>query len=45
MDYALRLKQEIHDPIVWVSGYSNDVMTYIPSLRVWKEGDTKRATP
>jgi hypothetical protein len=38
VDYALRLKKEIHDPIVWVSGYSNDVMAYIPSLRVWKEG-------
>ncbi len=23
---------------VWVSGYSNDVMAYIPSLRVLKEG-------
>ena len=30
--------QEVADPIVWVSGYSNDVMTYIPSLRIWKEG-------
>lgn len=38
VDYALRLKREIADPIVWVSGYSNDVMAYIPSLRVWKEG-------
>jgi hypothetical protein len=38
IDYDLRLKKEIHDPIVWVSGYSNDVMAYIPSLRVWKEG-------
>jgi hypothetical protein len=38
IDYALRLKREIADPIVWVSGYSNDVMAYIPSLRVWKEG-------
>ncbi len=38
VDYSLRLKKEIHDPIVWVSGYSNDVMAYIPSLRVWKEG-------
>lgn len=38
VDYALRLKKEIADPIVWVSGYSNDVMAYIPSLRVWKEG-------
>ncbi len=38
VDYSLRLKHEIHDPIVWVSGYSNDVMAYIPSLRIWKEG-------
>jgi hypothetical protein len=38
VDYALRLKKEIADPVVWVSGYSNDVMTYIPSLRIWKEG-------
>lgn len=38
VDYSLRLKREIKDPIVWVAGYSNDVMTYIPSLRVWKEG-------
>lgn len=38
VDYSLRLKKEIADPIVWVSGYSNDVMTYIPSLRVWTEG-------
>lgn len=38
IDYALRLKKEIKDPIVWVSGYTNDVMAYIPSLRVWTEG-------
>ena len=38
VDYSLRLKSEIKDPIVWIAGYSNDVMTYIPSLRVWKEG-------
>ncbi|MBX7208485.1 MAG: neutral/alkaline non-lysosomal ceramidase N-terminal domain-containing protein [Verrucomicrobiaceae bacterium] len=38
VDYSLRLKKEIKDPIVWVSGYSNDVMAYIPSLRVWTEG-------
>jgi hypothetical protein len=23
---------------VWVAGYSNDVVTYIPSRRVWDEG-------
>ena len=38
VDYGLRLKREIHDPFVWMAGYSNDVMTYIPSLRVLKEG-------
>ncbi|MES2598502.1 MAG: neutral/alkaline non-lysosomal ceramidase N-terminal domain-containing protein [Verrucomicrobiota bacterium] len=38
VDYSLRLKSEIKDPIVWISAYTNDVPTYIPSLRVWKEG-------
>ena len=38
VDYSLRLKRDIQDPIVWVSGYTNDVMAYIPSLRVWQEG-------
>lgn len=38
IDYALRLKREIQDPIIWMAGYSNDVMTYIPSRRVWEEG-------
>ncbi len=38
VDYSLRLQREIHDPVVWVAGYSNDVMTYIPSRRVWEEG-------
>jgi len=38
VDYSLRLQKEIADPVVWVAGYSNDVMTYIPSRRVWEEG-------
>jgi len=38
VDYSLRLQREIQDPVVWVAGYSNDVMTYIPSRRVWDEG-------
>lgn len=38
IDYALRLKSELKDPIVWISAYTNDVPTYIPSLRVWTEG-------
>jgi len=38
VDYSLRLQREIDDAVVWVAGYSNDVMTYIPSRRVWDEG-------
>lgn len=38
IDYALRIKQELAGSAVWVAGYSNDVMAYIPSERVLKEG-------
>ncbi len=38
VDYSLRLKQEISSRRVWVAGYSNDVMGYIPSRRVQEEG-------
>lgn len=38
IDYALRLKQERKGTHTWVAAYSNDVMAYIPSLRVLKEG-------
>lgn len=38
IDFALRLKRELGDRPVWVAGYSNDVMAYIPSERVLKEG-------
>ncbi len=38
VDYSLRLKREIKGPRVWVAGYSNDVMAYIPSKRVLLEG-------
>ncbi len=38
VDYALRLKKELKGKAVWVAGYSNDVMAYIPSLRVLLEG-------
>ena len=36
VDYALKIKAA--DPRVWVAGYANDVMAYIPSLRVLREG-------
>jgi neutral ceramidase len=37
VDYALRFKDQ-YGPGTWVSAYANDVMAYIPSLRVLKEG-------
>ena len=38
VDYALRIKKEYGSKGILVAGYSNDVMSYIPSLRVLKEG-------
>ena len=38
VDYALRLKHELGPSNTWVTGYSNDVMAYIPSRRVLSEG-------
>jgi hypothetical protein len=35
-DYALKFKHEF-GPQTWVAGYCNDVMNYIPSLRVLNE--------
>jgi hypothetical protein len=43
VDYALRLKKELGDK-TWVMGYANDVMAYIPSHRVLKEGGYEGAT-
>lgn len=42
IDYAIRLGKELGEnesgAPVWFAGYSNDVMTYIPSRRVLEEG-------
>jgi hypothetical protein len=38
VDYSLRLKHEIGRENLWVIGYANDLMAYIPSLRVLREG-------
>jgi hypothetical protein len=38
VDFAVRLKRELTGPKTFVAGYTNDVMAYIPSLRVLKEG-------
>lgn len=37
VDYSLALKKALGNEI-WVTGYANDVMAYIPSLRVLDEG-------
>jgi hypothetical protein len=38
VDYSVRLKKELGPGKTWVAGYTNDVMAYIPSLRVLTEG-------
>jgi hypothetical protein len=37
VDYSLKFKQQFGAQ-TWIAGYCNDVMTYIPSLRVLNEG-------
>jgi neutral ceramidase len=37
VDYALRFKAEFGDG-TWVCGYTDDMISYIPSRRVWEEG-------
>lgn len=37
VDYALRFKTEF-GPGTWVCGYADDMISYIPSRRVWEEG-------
>jgi len=44
VDYSLRLKHNLGSSHTWVSAYCNDVMAYIPSLRVLKEGGYEGAT-
>jgi neutral ceramidase len=44
VDYGLRIKRNLRPSGTWVSSYCNDVMAYIPSLRVLKEGGYEGAT-
>lgn len=44
VDYSLRIKRNLGSSHTWVSSYCNDVMAYIPSLRVLKEGGYEGAT-
>jgi hypothetical protein len=38
VDYSLRFKKQYGWERTWVAGYSNELLAYIPSLRVLKEG-------
>ena len=44
VDWALKFKQEF-GPQTWVAGYCNDVMNYIPTLRVLNEDKPPLAQP
>ncbi len=44
VDFSLRLAKELGPRPTWIAGYSNDVMAYIPSLRVLKEGGYEGAS-
>lgn len=38
VDYSLRFKREFGESSTWVLGYTNTMVAYIPSRRVWEEG-------
>ncbi|MDA0834032.1 MAG: neutral/alkaline non-lysosomal ceramidase N-terminal domain-containing protein [Planctomycetota bacterium] len=44
VDYSIRIKAELGQGKTWVTGYANDVMCYIPSERVLKEGGYEGAS-
>ena len=43
VEYALAIKRQFGGSS-WVAGYSHDVMAYIPSQRIWREGGYEGAT-
>lgn len=44
VDYALRFKAEYGHDHTWVAGYGNELLAYVPSLRVLREGSYEGAT-
>jgi neutral ceramidase len=44
VDYSLKFKATYGWDSTWVCGYNNDLLSYVPSLRVLKEGDYEGAT-
>jgi neutral ceramidase len=43
-DYCLRFRKEFGWDSTWVAGYNNDLLSYVPSLRVLREGDYEGTT-
>lgn len=43
-DYCLRFKKEYGWDDTWVAGYNNDLLSYVPSLRVLREGEYEGTT-
>src|SRR5262249_1306844 len=43
IDYSLRFKAQYGWDNTWVAGYNNELLAYIPSLRVLKEGSYEGA--
>ncbi|MFN0172802.1 MAG: neutral/alkaline non-lysosomal ceramidase N-terminal domain-containing protein [Bryobacteraceae bacterium] len=43
-DYCLRFKRVYGWDTTWVAGYNNDLTSYVPSLRVLREGDYEGTT-
>ncbi len=37
VDYAIRFRRE-YGPHTWIGGYAHDMVGYVPSRRVWREG-------
>jgi hypothetical protein len=43
-DYSLKFKATYGWNNTWVSGYNNDLLSYVPSLRVLREGGYEGVT-
>ena len=44
VDYSLKFKAAYGWSTTWVSGYNNDLLSYVPSLRVLREGGYEGVT-
>ena len=44
VDYCLRVKKDYGAQEILIAGYSNDVMSYIPTVRILREGGYEAVT-